>query len=79
MDNDNIEDLKKTFGLKRQAIRNTIGQYKGLSIYRDNILVLPKSDSSKDWLGIDLRRISSLGKRLSTSQIIGIILYFIKR
>ena len=48
-------------------------QYKGLSVYRDNILVLPKSDASKDWLGIDVRRVSSIGKRVSTSQIIGII------
>jgi len=73
LDNDSLEDLTNTFNLKRRAIRNTIGQYKGLSIYRDNVLVLPKSDASKDWLGIDLRRISSLGKRISTSQIIGII------
>jgi len=73
LDNDSLEDLTSTFGLKRRAIRNTIGQYKGLSIYRDNVLVLPKSVASKDWLGIDLRRVSSIGKRISTSQIIGII------
>ena len=73
LDNDSLIDLTSTFGLKRRAIRNTIGQYKGLSIYRDDVLVLPKSAASKDWLGIDLRRVSSLGKRISTSQIIGII------
>jgi signal transduction histidine kinase len=73
LDNDSMDDLTRTFGLKRRAIRNTINQYKGLSIYRDDVLVLPKSTASKDWLGIDLRRVSDLGRRLSTSQIIGII------
>lgn len=73
LDNDSMDDLTKTFNLKRRAIRNTISQYKGLSIYRDDVLVLPKSTASKDWLGIDLRRVSDLGRRLSTSQIIGII------
>ena len=73
LDNDSLDDLTNTFGLKRRAIRNTIGQFKGLSIYRDSVLVLPKSEATKDWLGIDLRRISSLGKRISTSQIIGIL------
>lgn len=73
LDNDSLEELTSTFGLKRRAIRNTIGQYKGLSIYRDDVLVLPKSSASKDWLGIDLRRVSSIGTRISTNQIIGII------
>lgn len=73
LDNDSLEDLTLTFGLKRRAIRNTISQYKGLSIYRDDVLVLPKSSASKDWLGIDLRRVSSIGTRISTNQMIGII------
>lgn len=73
LDNDSLEDLSNAFGLKRRAIRSIISQYKGLSIYRDDVLVLPKSTASKDWLGIDLRRISDLGKRISTSQVIGII------
>ena len=73
LDKDRVADLKNTFNLKQNEIRRIIGQYKGLSVYRDNILVLPKSVASKDWLGIDLRRISRIGKRISTSQIIGII------
>lgn len=73
LDNESLDDLTRVFDLKRRAIRNIISQYKGLSIYRDDVLVLPKSNASKDWLGIDLRRISSLGTRISTSQIVGII------
>ena len=36
-------------------------------------LVLPKSESARDWLGLDLRRISRVGTRLSTSQIVGYV------
>ena len=42
-------------------------------MYRDNVLVLPKSEASRDWLGLDAKRISQIGRRISTSQIIGII------
>lgn len=73
LDSQSIGDVAETFNLKKREIRSLIAQYKGLSIYRDNVLVLPKSDASKDWLGIDIRRVSQIGKRLSTSQIIGMI------
>lgn len=61
------------FNIKKREIRQTIARYKGISVYRDNILVLPKSEATKDWLGIDIRRVSALGKRLSTSQMVGIL------
>ena len=73
LDSQSIGDVADTFNLKKREVRSLIAQYKGLSIYRDNVLVLPKSDASKDWLGIDIRRVSQIGKRLSTSQIIGMI------
>lgn len=73
LDSDSIAQVSDTFKIGRREIRGNISQYKGLSIYRDNVLVLPKSDATKDWLGIDIRRISQIGRRLSTSQIIGMI------
>lgn len=73
LDSDSIADVADTFNIGRREIRGNIAQYKGLSVYRDGILVLPKSDASKDWLGIDIRRVSQIGKRLSTSQIIGMV------
>ncbi|MPM36535.1 Adaptive-response sensory-kinase SasA [bioreactor metagenome] len=73
LDVDSIGDVSDTFDIGRREIRGNIAQYKGLSIYRDKVLVLPKSDASKDWLGIDLRRVSSIGKRISTSQIVGMV------
>ena len=73
LDTDSIADVSDAFNIGRREIRNSISEYKGLSIYRDNVLVLPKSDATKDWLGIDIRRISQIGRRLSTSQIIGLV------
>ncbi|MBE6892924.1 MAG: sensor histidine kinase [Ruminococcaceae bacterium] len=73
LDTDSIAEVSDTFKIGRRDIRNSISQYKGLSVYRDNVLVLPKSDATKDWLGVDIRRISQIGKRLSTSQIIGMV------
>lgn len=73
LDSDSVTDVKDAFNIPKREIRQTIAKYKGISVYRDHVLVLPKSDASKDWLGVDIRRVSALGKRLSTSQIIGIL------
>ena len=68
---EDILEVASSFNIKKQFIRSAIRSHKGLSVYRDNILVLPKSDSARDWLGLDLRRVSKVGARLSTSQIVG--------
>lgn len=73
LDKDSVADVSDAFNISKNEIRRNISQYKGLSVYRDNVLVLPKSDATKDWLGMDVRRVSRIGKRLSTSQIVGII------
>lgn len=73
LDSDSIKDVSETFKIKRSDIRKTISKFKGLSVYRDNILVLPKSDATKDWLGLDAKRISKIGERISTSQIVGMV------
>ena len=73
LDSDSIKSVSETFKIKRSDIRKTISKFKGLSVYRDNILVLPKSDATKDWLGLDAKRISKIGERISTSQIVGMV------
>ena len=73
LDPESISSLHGRFNIEKRQIRNYISQYKGLSVYRDNVLVLPKSESARDWLGLDAKRISKVGDRLSTSQIVGII------
>src|SRR5712692_8329200 len=59
--------------MQRADIRASIKAHKGISVYRDGILVLPKSEASRDWLGLDIKRVSDVGKRVSTSQIIGYV------
>ena len=66
-------EIAKRFKLKKDEIRKAISTHKGISIYRDGVLVLPKSDNARDWMGLDLRRVSRTGKRLSTNQIVGYV------
>ena len=70
---DDTRDIADHFGENRRNVRGAIASQRGVSVYRDDILVLPKSDGSRDWLGLDLRRVSRVGHRLSTSQIVGYV------
>lgn len=65
------EEIAEHFEMGKINVRKAIMAHKGISVYRDGILVLPKSEDSRDWLGLDLRRISKVGTRLSTTQIVG--------
>ncbi len=66
-------EISDKYGVQRSTIRKTIRAYKGISVYRDGVLTLPKSEGARDWLGLDLRRVSQVGRRLSTSQIVGYV------
>ncbi len=66
-------EIAEKFDFQENQVRKTIRAHKGISVYRDGILVLPKSENARDWLGLDLRRISKIGTRLSTSQIVGYV------
>ena len=66
-------EISENFSYPRSTIRRAIAAHKGISIYRDGVLVLPKSDKARDWLGLDLRRVSNIGRRLSTSQLVGYV------
>ena len=69
---DDTEEIAERFSLQKNQIRKAIAAHKGISIYRDGVLVLPKSDKTRDWMGLDLRRVSRLA-RLSTNQIVGYV------
>ena len=71
LDSEGVQEISRSFALQKSDIRKAIRAHKGISIYRDKVLVLPKSENSRDWLGLDLRRVSRVGTRLSTSQIVG--------
>jgi signal transduction histidine kinase len=68
---EDTQEIAERFDFKKAQIRQAIRAHKGVSVYRDRILVLPKSETARDWLGLDLRRVSWVGPRLSTNQIVG--------
>jgi len=70
---DDTREIAEHFDIAKGNIRKAIRAHKGISVYRDGILVIPKSDENRDWLGLDLRRVSRVGTRLSTSQIVGYV------
>ena len=74
-DKESLLEMARRFKLKEKtrALRELISdsQFAGVSLYRDGILVLPKSTESRDWLGLNLRRVSRTGTRISANQIIG--------
>jgi len=72
-DAESIEIFTSRFDINRGELHKSISHHKGISVYRDGILVLPKTDISRDWLGLDLRRISRVGGRISNRQIIGYV------
>ncbi len=74
LDSYDTSEIAEYYQIKKKSdIRKAIAAHKGVSVYRDDILVLPKTDTARDWLRLDLRRVSRVGDRLSTSQIIGFI------
>ncbi|WP_339726829.1 sensor histidine kinase [uncultured Gimesia sp.] len=70
---DDTQEIADKFDLQKNTIRKAIRGHKGISVYRDDVLVLPKSDDARDWLGLDLRRVSKVGSRMSTSQLVGYV------
>lgn len=70
---DGTGEISDKYGVQRRLVRNAIRAHKGISVYRDGVLTLPKSEGARDWLGLDLRRVSQVGRRLSTSQVVGYV------
>ena len=70
---EDTREISDKYGIQRSLVRRAIRAHKGISVYRDGVLVLPKSDNARDWLGLDLRRVGRVGPRLSTSQIVGYV------
>jgi len=74
IDPESTQTITNLYDISRSEVRNSIRFFKGISVYRDDILVLPKDESNRDWLGLDLRRVSRVGDRISTNQIVGCVL-----
>lgn len=70
---DDTQEIAEQFEFQKNQVRKAIRAHKGISVYRDGVLILPKTDNARDWLGLDLRRVSKVGTRLSTSQLVGYV------
>jgi len=66
-------EIAERFELTKSSVKLDIKAYKGISVYRDGVLVLPKSEGTRDWLGLDVRRIGKVGRRMSTTQLVGYV------
>jgi signal transduction histidine kinase len=73
LDKQSLLEAESKFSIRGALVRRQIRAFKGISLYRDKVLVLPKSETNRDWLGLDLRRVSRVGTRLSTSQMVGYV------
>ena len=65
--------IANRFRIQAREIQRAINANKGISLYRDGVLVLPKTDQGKDWLGLDTRRIQRVGPRIGTRNVIGFV------
>ena len=73
IDGEGTTEISDKYGIQKNLVRTSIRTHKGISVYRDGVLALPKSEGARDWLGLDLRRVSQVGRRLSTSQLVGYV------
>ena len=65
--------IANRFDIQAREIQRVINANKGISLYRDGVLVLPKTDHGKDWLGLDTRRIQRVGPRIGTRNVVGYV------
>ena len=65
--------IAERYEMKAREIQRLVNSNKGVALYRDGILVLPKTDHAKDWLGLDERRIRRVGPRIGTRNVIGYV------
>ncbi|WP_413943011.1 ATP-binding protein [Bdellovibrio sp. HCB-162] len=72
LDSDSIKDIGYEYKLGNREVRDAIRLNKGVSLYRDDILVLPKT-AGNDWLKLEQRRVSRVGDKLSSANIIAFV------
>ena len=68
---DERREISNQYNITAREIQRSINSNKGISLYRDGVLVLPKTDHAKDWLGLDARRIQRVGPRIGTRNVMG--------
>lgn len=72
-DNSELKNLANEMGSLVKNVKEDLDELCGISIYRDNIRVLPYGNKNNDWVRLDLRRVNNPTLRLSNNQIVGYI------
>jgi signal transduction histidine kinase len=72
-DDDSIKNLATEIDSSVKNIKSDLNDLAGISIYRDNIRVLPYGNKNDDWLNLNIRRVNNPTLRLSNNQIVGYI------
>ncbi|ETA25841.1 hypothetical protein SJDPG2_09980 [Porphyromonas gingivalis SJD2] len=70
---DDLKRLSKEINSTVKNIKKDLDDLSGISIYRDNIRVLPYGNKNNDWVSLDIRRVNNPTLRLSNNQIVGYI------
>lgn len=72
-DDENLNALATETNSIVKNVRKDLDDLCGISIYRDNIRVLPYGNHNNDWVRLDIRRVNNPTLRLSNNQIVGYI------
>ncbi|MDF1675722.1 MAG: ATP-binding protein [Vicingaceae bacterium] len=72
-DSGNIKKLSEEINSSVKNVRADLDNLAGISIYRDNVRVLPYGNKNNDWARLDIRRVNNPTLRLSNNQIVGYI------
>jgi signal transduction histidine kinase len=70
---DDLNKLSREVNSTVKNVKKDLDDLSGISIYRDNVRVLPYGNRKYDWLGLEFRRLNNPTLRLSNTQIIGYI------
>lgn len=72
-DDESLNLLANETNSKVKNVKADLDDLCGISIYRDNIRVLPYGNQNNDWVRLDLRRVNNPTLRLSNNQIVGYV------
>ncbi|MFK5913617.1 MAG: sensor histidine kinase [Woeseiaceae bacterium] len=72
-DRDGLSPYMLKYDMNLTAVRNTIDNYSGVSIYRDGFRVHPYGEKGDDWLSLDNRSRQNPTLRLAKNQVIASI------
>jgi len=70
---DDLKKLSKEINSTVKNVKKDLDDLSGISIYRDNVRVLPYGNKNNDWSRLDIRRVNNPTLRLSNNQVVGYI------